>query len=152
MSATLQYFRGLATKSRMIAAAMPDNDIDAMARIVRKLDVALGNNQSIDREDLLKEVSRMDKMGKRTGVYGGMSNDEDLIDEIMRSQNLGDQEFNGVKMSPADIEKLLAGHTGKISESAAEEQRLQGLFDNPSSRSYGDLIKDVESNMIKRAP
>ena len=152
MSATLQYFRGLATKSRMIAAAMPDNDIDAMARIVRKLDMALGNNQSIDRDDLLKEVSRMDKMGKRTGVYGGMSNDEDLIDEIMRSENLGDQEFNGVKMSPKDIEKLLAGHTGKISETAAEEQRLQGLFDNPSSRSYADLIKEAELNMTKRAP
>lgn len=152
MSGTLQYFRGLATKSRMIAFAMPDNDIDAMSRIVRKLDVALGNNQSIDREDLLKEVSRMDKMGKRTGVYGGMSNDEDLIDEIMRSENLGDQEFNGVKMSPKDIEKLLAGHTGKISETAAEEQRLQGLFDNPSSRSYADLIKEAELNMTKRAP
>jgi hypothetical protein len=152
MSATLQYFRGLATKSRMIAAAMPDNDIDAMARIVRKLDMALGNNQSIDRDDLLKEVSRMDKMGKRTGVYGGMSNDEDLIDEIMRSENLGDQEFNGVKMSPKDIEKLLAGHTGKIAEIESEKQRLQDLYDNPSSRSYADLIKEAESNMTKRAP
>jgi len=152
MSGTLQYFRGLATKSRMIAFAMPDNDVDAMARMVRKLDLAVGNNQSIDKEDLLKEIARMDKTGKRSGVYGGMSNDEELIDEIMRSENLGDQEFNGARMSPREIEKLLAGHTGKISEIEAEKQRLQGLYDNPSSRSYGDLIRDTEAMMTKRAP
>ena len=152
MSGTLQYFRGLATKSRMIAFAMPDNDVDAMARMVRKLDLAVGNNQSIDKEDLLKEIARMDKTGKRSGVYGGMSNDEELIDEIMRSENLGDQEFNGARMSPKEIEKLLAGHTGKISEIEAEKQRLQGLYDNPSSRSYGDLIRDTEAMMTKRAP
>jgi hypothetical protein len=81
-----------------------------------------------------------------------MSNDEDLIDEIMRSENLGDQEFGGVKMSPRDIEKLLAGHTGKLAEIEAEKQRLQGLYDNPSSRSYGDLIRDTEAMMTKRAP